>query len=259
MPYRVTRYRLLMVKDGSITTTWDRQVRQPRDVADFMAPLAANLDREHFWLLALDGKNRLMGLHVVSVGSLTAALVHRVLAMNAEGTERLVAETPFRLLGHWSSAAVTRRLKTASPLPATDELVRRQTALEDAIKEYPARRAEVLRRRGMLAPADFVVGDLTKGGRAATPAELEALSGRQSMNADEPASAGGSQELVQRGACHEARRSGREGAREVAGRGCKDPQTVSETVTRGTDQTGGVEGSKSLVLLTPASSSSTTP
>ncbi len=198
----------------------------------------------------------------VQANRLAACLVlgeRRGLAMNAEGTERLVAETPFRLLGHWSSAAVTRRLKTASPLPATDELVRRQTALEDAIKEYPARRAEVLRRRGMLAPADFVVGDLTKGGRAATPAELEALSGRQSMNADEPASAGGSQELVQRGACHEARRSGREGAREVAGRGCKDPQTVSETVTRGTDQTGGVEGSKSLVLLTPASSSSTTP
>ena len=198
----------------------------------------------------------------VRANRLDACLVlgeRRGLAMNAEGTERLVAETPFRLLGHWSSAAVTRRLKTASPLPATDELVRRQTALEDAIKEYPARRAEVLRRRGMLAPADFVVGDLTKGGRAATPAELEALSGRQSMNADEPASAGGSQELVQRGACHEARRSGREGAREVAGRGCKDPQTVSETVTRGTDQTGGVEGSKSLVLLTPASSSSTTP
>jgi len=32
----------------------------------------------------------------------------------------------------------------------------------------------------MLPVADFVVGDLTKGGRQATPEELRALSGRQS-------------------------------------------------------------------------------
>jgi len=76
MPYRVTRYRLLMVKDGSITTTWDRQVRQSKDVADLMSPLAANLDREHFWCLLLNGKNVLVGVNLVSVGSLTAALVH---------------------------------------------------------------------------------------------------------------------------------------------------------------------------------------
>jgi len=76
MPYRVARYRLLLVKDGTVPTTWDRQLRQSRDVADLMGPLAANLDREHFWLLALDGKNRVTALHVVSVGSLTAALVH---------------------------------------------------------------------------------------------------------------------------------------------------------------------------------------
>src|SRR6266404_4727419 len=91
---------------------------------------------------------------------------HRVLAIDAEGTGHLVAEIPFPLLSHWSSAAVTRRLKTASPFPATEELLRRQTTLEAAIREYPARRAEALRQRGMLPPADFVVGDLTKGGRA---------------------------------------------------------------------------------------------
>ena len=76
MPYRVTRYRLLMVKDGSITTTWNRQVRQSKDVADLMAPLVANLDREHFWVLLLNGKNVVGGLNLVSIGSLTAALVH---------------------------------------------------------------------------------------------------------------------------------------------------------------------------------------
>src|SRR5438552_219442 len=119
----------------------------------------------------------------VEANRLKACLVlgeRRVLAIDAEGIERPETEVPFRLFGHWISAAVTRRLKTASPLPATDELLRRQTALEAAIKEYPARRAEALRQRGMLPVADLVVGDLTKGGRQATPEELRALSGRQS-------------------------------------------------------------------------------
>src|SRR6266446_10326318 len=119
----------------------------------------------------------------VQANRLAACLVlgeRRVLAIDAEGIERPETEIPFRLFGHWISAAVTRRLRTARPLPPTDEVLRRQTALEAAIREYPARRAEVLRQRGMLPPADFVVGDLTKGGRDATPAELQALSGRQS-------------------------------------------------------------------------------
>ncbi len=118
----------------------------------------------------------------VQANRLDACLVlgeRRVLAIHAEGVERVETEVPFRLLGHWSSAAVTRRLKTARPLPPTDEVLRRQSALEAAIKEYPARRAEVLRQRGMLPSADFVVGDLTKGGRDATPDEFQTLSGRQ--------------------------------------------------------------------------------
>src|SRR5438093_4549165 len=118
----------------------------------------------------------------VQANRLAACLVlgeRRVLAIHAEGVERVETDIPFRLLGHWSSAAVTRRLKTARPLPPTDEVLRRQSALEAAIKEYPARRAEVLRQRGMLPSADFVVGDLTKGGRDATPDEFQTLFGRQ--------------------------------------------------------------------------------
>jgi len=75
--YRVPRYRLLLVKDGpAISTTWDRQVRQARDVAEFMQPIAAGLDREHFWCLLLDTRNKLLGVNTVSVGSLSSALVH---------------------------------------------------------------------------------------------------------------------------------------------------------------------------------------
>jgi len=107
----------------------------------------------------------------------------RVLAIHAEGIERRETEIPFRLFGHWSSAVVTGRLNTARALPSTDEVLRRQMALEAALREYPARRAEMLRKCGMLAPADFVVGDTTKGGWEATADELRALSGRQPSGA----------------------------------------------------------------------------
>ena len=76
MPYRVSRYRLLIVKDGSVPTTWDRQLRQSRDVADLMRSVVAGLDREAFFVVLVDGKNRVSGINLVSLGSLTAALVH---------------------------------------------------------------------------------------------------------------------------------------------------------------------------------------
>lgn len=132
--------------------------------------------------LAEDDLEAIAGAQVLA-NRLDACLVlgeRRALTLDAQGVERLETEIPFRLLGHWSSAAVTSRLKTVSPLSATDDLVRRQRALEAAITEYPARRAKVMRQRGMLPPADFVVGDTTKGGRQATPDELQVLSGRQS-------------------------------------------------------------------------------
>src|SRR6058998_1916521 len=98
----------------------------------------------------------------VRANRLGACLVlgeRRVLAIHAEGVERRETEIPFRVFGHWSSAVVTGRLNAARALPSTDEVLRRQMALEAAIREYPARRAEVLRQRGMLPLADFVVGD----------------------------------------------------------------------------------------------------
>ena len=51
-------------------------VLDARAVADAFAEHFAPLDREHFVVLVLDGKNRVLGFNVVSVGSLTAALVH---------------------------------------------------------------------------------------------------------------------------------------------------------------------------------------
>src|SRR3989442_10790400 len=92
MPYRIARYRLLLVRDGSVPTTWDRQLRQSRDVADLMAPVFAGLDREAFFVVLLDGKNRASGINLVSLGSLTAALVHPRLCSATHNRGYVVAE-----------------------------------------------------------------------------------------------------------------------------------------------------------------------
>lgn len=118
----------------------------------------------------------------VHANKLDACLVlaaDQVLAMPAEAPERVVADVPFARFSHWSSAPVINRLKTAYALPTTDESVRRQAMLEAAVATFSARRAEMLRQRGMLAVAPYLVGDLAKGGREATPAELQGLAGRQ--------------------------------------------------------------------------------
>ena len=111
MPYRVTQFRLMLVKDGpAITTGWDRQVRRSQDVADFMAPLAANLDREHFWTVLLNGKNVAVGLNLVSIGSLTAALVHPREFLKA------------LIIGNAAAAIVVHNHPSGDPAPSAEDL-----------------------------------------------------------------------------------------------------------------------------------------
>ncbi|MBI5247527.1 MAG: DNA repair protein RadC [Elusimicrobia bacterium] len=51
-------------------------IRSAEDAYRVLSPLARNLDREHFWRLDLDSRRRLIGLELVSVGSLDASIVH---------------------------------------------------------------------------------------------------------------------------------------------------------------------------------------
>ena len=56
-------------------TVWGRD-GTPEDVVELCAHQLRGLDREHFWSLALNTKNRLLRLSEVSVGSLNASIVH---------------------------------------------------------------------------------------------------------------------------------------------------------------------------------------
>lgn len=51
-------------------------ISTPEDVAAVCGPQLRGLDREHFWTLALNTKNRLLRVFEVSIGSLNASIVH---------------------------------------------------------------------------------------------------------------------------------------------------------------------------------------
>jgi DNA repair protein RadC len=67
---------LVIVRKRREGTALPRYVRDAGAVYAAFREEAELADRERFVLVLLDGKNRVIGFHVVSVGSLTAALVH---------------------------------------------------------------------------------------------------------------------------------------------------------------------------------------
>jgi DNA repair protein RadC len=74
-PYAVPRYRVMLVRDGRAIPA-----REPfRDSAGAFAllrPLFTDLDREHFVICGLDAKHAIIGVNVVSTGTLTHTIVH---------------------------------------------------------------------------------------------------------------------------------------------------------------------------------------
>ena len=69
------RVRLEMVRDADARYA-RAPIRQAADVFRFLREEVALWERERFLVLALDGRHRAIGLDEVSVGSLSASLVH---------------------------------------------------------------------------------------------------------------------------------------------------------------------------------------
>ncbi len=69
-------WELKVVRERRPGYATDRQITTSAAVYDAFRERFAKADREEFLVVLLDGKNRLIGFNVVSVGSLTASLVH---------------------------------------------------------------------------------------------------------------------------------------------------------------------------------------
>ena len=74
-PYRAPIYRVMLVREAS-TTLAQPQIRSSRDAAVVFREHLGSVDREHFMVGILDQKNKMIGINTVSMGSLTASVVH---------------------------------------------------------------------------------------------------------------------------------------------------------------------------------------
>jgi DNA repair protein RadC len=74
--YRINAYRLTMVREATFPTPWGTRITDAQHVAQILAPILDGAAEERFFVLALNGKSVCTSLACVSVGSLTAALVH---------------------------------------------------------------------------------------------------------------------------------------------------------------------------------------
>ncbi|MCP5056465.1 MAG: hypothetical protein GY937_07020 [bacterium] len=68
--------RVLLVSDSDAVPYFGQPIKEPSHVWQLLKDEAATWDRERFLVLALDGRHKALGLEEVSVGSVSASVVH---------------------------------------------------------------------------------------------------------------------------------------------------------------------------------------
>ena len=74
-PASVPIYRVTLVRDGRVPC-YNQQIRSSADASILLHTYLADVDREHFVIILINQKNRVLGVNTVSIGSLTASVVH---------------------------------------------------------------------------------------------------------------------------------------------------------------------------------------
>jgi DNA repair protein RadC len=73
-PYGIPVYRLSLVRERSLP--FEERIRDSSIASRIFQTYLVHVDREHFVTLLLDQKHQVVGIHTVSMGSLTASVVH---------------------------------------------------------------------------------------------------------------------------------------------------------------------------------------
>ena len=68
-------YRVTLVRESQLHC-YHKQIRSSADASALVHEFLADTDRENFLVLMLDQKNKVIGINTVSLGSLTASVVH---------------------------------------------------------------------------------------------------------------------------------------------------------------------------------------
>jgi DNA repair protein RadC len=74
-PYRLPRYRIALVCEETGPRS-PEAIHTSAAAAALLRPCFEGLDREQFLVCGLDAKHRIIGINIVSIGSLTLAIVH---------------------------------------------------------------------------------------------------------------------------------------------------------------------------------------
>ena len=72
--YRAPKYHVQLVREGSLSID-RKQVSHPAMVYEIAKELVGDLDREAFYVICLDAKLKVIGVNLVSMGSLDVAVV----------------------------------------------------------------------------------------------------------------------------------------------------------------------------------------
>src|SRR5215510_5498028 len=68
-------YKVTLVREGRVSC-YQQQIRSSADASTLLHTHLADVDREYFVTILLNQKNRILGVNTVSIGSLTASIVH---------------------------------------------------------------------------------------------------------------------------------------------------------------------------------------
>jgi DNA repair protein RadC len=69
-------YRVTLVRESTVAELPNTPIRKSSEAAAILRPLFAGLDREQFVVPLLDAQHSPIGINIVSIGSLTASVVH---------------------------------------------------------------------------------------------------------------------------------------------------------------------------------------
>ena len=75
-PYTIPGFRISLVREPGVKLAERPSMQSPSEAAPILRDYIGDVDREVFVVAMLTTRHRVLGLHTVSVGCLTASLVH---------------------------------------------------------------------------------------------------------------------------------------------------------------------------------------
>lgn len=108
--YSIPVYRIALVKEETLRQTEQPQMDSSANVAKILHEYLDGSDREHFVVLLLNCKNKVIGINTVSTGSLTSSLAHPREVFKAA------------ILGNAAAVILGHNHPSGDPTPSSDDV-----------------------------------------------------------------------------------------------------------------------------------------